>query len=74
MFEVKRLLCPVDLTELSIRPVVYAGAIANWYRARLTALHVVPTFEPMEGTCGCAVRSRSVRVSDVAAAGPRAAA
>jgi nucleotide-binding universal stress UspA family protein len=52
MFEVKRVLCPVDLTELSIRPLAYAGAIANWYRAQLTALHVVPTFEPMEVRAG----------------------
>jgi nucleotide-binding universal stress UspA family protein len=52
MFEVKRVLCPVDLTELSIRPLAYAGAIASWYRAALTALHVVPTFEPMEVHAG----------------------
>lgn len=52
MFEVKRVLCPVDLTELSIRPLAYAGAIANWYRAQLTTLHVVPTFEPMEVSAG----------------------
>ena len=52
MFEVRRVLCPVDLTEFSIRPLAYAGAIANWYRAQLTALHVVPTFEPMEVRAG----------------------
>jgi nucleotide-binding universal stress UspA family protein len=52
MFEVKRVLCPVDLTELSIRPLAYAGAIASWYRGELTALHVVPTFEPMEARAG----------------------
>jgi len=46
--ELKRILCPVDLSEMSIRPLAYCGAIANWYRAALTVLHVVPTFEPME--------------------------
>ena len=37
MFEVKRVLCPIDLTELSIRPLAYAGAIASWYRAAFVA-------------------------------------
>jgi nucleotide-binding universal stress UspA family protein len=46
--ELKRVLCPVDLSELSIRPLAYGGAIAKWYQGELTALHVVPTFEPME--------------------------
>jgi nucleotide-binding universal stress UspA family protein len=44
----KRILCPIDLSELSIRPLAYAAAMATWNDARLTALHVVPTFEPME--------------------------
>ena len=48
MVELKRVLCPVDLSELSIRPLAYGGAIAKWYQGELTALHVVPTFEPME--------------------------
>ena len=52
MFEVKRVLCPIDLTELSIRPLAYAGAIASWYQAALTVLHVVPRFEPMEVRAG----------------------
>jgi nucleotide-binding universal stress UspA family protein len=46
--ELKRIVCPVDLSELSLRPLAYAGAIANWYDAPVTALHVVPSFEPME--------------------------
>jgi nucleotide-binding universal stress UspA family protein len=47
-----RILCPLDLSELSIRPLAYAAAMATWYDARLTALHVVPTFEPMEVRAG----------------------
>ncbi len=48
MVEFKNILCPVDLSALSVRTVAYAGAIAKWYDARLTALHVVPAFEPMD--------------------------
>ena len=44
----ERILCPVDLSELSLRPLAYAGTLARWYDARLTALHVVPTFDPIE--------------------------
>lgn len=52
MVELKRVLCPVDLSELSNRPLAYAAAIAAWYGGQLTALHVVPTFEPMEVHAG----------------------
>lgn len=48
MVTFERILCPVDLSELSLRPLAYAGTLAGWYGARLTALHVVPTFDPME--------------------------
>lgn len=52
MIQLKRILCPVDLTDLSIRPLVNADAIARWYGGRVTVLHVVPTFEPMELRAG----------------------
>jgi len=52
MVEFKHLLCPIDLSELSLRTLAYADAIAKWYHARLTVLHVVPTFEPMEVRAG----------------------
>ena len=52
MVELKHVLCPVDLSELSIRSLAYGGAIAKWYQGELTALHVVPTFEPMEVRAG----------------------
>jgi nucleotide-binding universal stress UspA family protein len=50
--EFKRILCPVDLSTLSVRTLAYAGAIASWYDARLTALHVVPSFTPVEVRTG----------------------
>ena len=52
MVALKRVLCPVDLSELSIRALAYAGSIAEWYLSELTVLHVVPTFEPMEVRAG----------------------
>jgi len=50
--EFKRILCPVDLSELSVRTLAYAGAIASWYDAHLTALHVVPSLTPMDVRTG----------------------
>ena len=40
-------LYPTDLSESSRRAAQYAATISRWYNARLTVLHVVPTFEPM---------------------------
>jgi nucleotide-binding universal stress UspA family protein len=50
--EFKNILCPIDLSEASVRPVAYAAAFARWYQARLTVLHVVPTFDPMQMRSG----------------------
>jgi len=40
MAEIKQILCPVDLSELSRHAFDHARAIAAWYEARLTVLHV----------------------------------
>ena len=47
MVEFKQILCPIDLSELSLRPLAYAAAFTRWYKARLTVVHVAPTFDPM---------------------------
>lgn len=47
MIEFKQILCPTDLSEASVRSLTYAAAFARWYDARLTVLHVVPTFDPI---------------------------
>ena len=52
MVEFKNILCPIDLSDASVRPLVYAAAFARWYQARLTVLHVVPTFDPMQVRSG----------------------
>jgi nucleotide-binding universal stress UspA family protein len=40
MITIARLLCPVDLSESSALAVAHATAMARWYQARLTILHV----------------------------------
>ena len=58
MIEFKQIICPVDLSDSSVRAFAHAAAIAQWYDAQLTVLHVVPTFEPiqMRGDLGDPVR------------------
>ena len=48
MVEFKQIICPVDFSESSVRAFAHAAAIARWYDAQLTVLHVVPTFEPIQ--------------------------
>ncbi|HEY0875526.1 MAG TPA: universal stress protein [Vicinamibacterales bacterium] len=47
MIEFKQILCPVDFSDFSSRSFAHATALANWYEAQLTVLHVVPTFDPV---------------------------
>jgi nucleotide-binding universal stress UspA family protein len=42
MPRIERILCAVDFSECSRRGIDYAVAMARWYNARVTALHVVP--------------------------------
>ena len=48
MIEFKRILCPVDFSASSTRSLAHAAALARWYDAQLTVLHVVPTFDPVQ--------------------------
>jgi nucleotide-binding universal stress UspA family protein len=41
MIEIRRILCPVDLSEHSRRALDHAVAIARWYGSRIIAIHVV---------------------------------
>lgn len=52
MIEFRNILCPIDLSDASVRPLAYAAAVARWYTSRLTVLHVVPTFDPMQVRSG----------------------
>jgi nucleotide-binding universal stress UspA family protein len=41
MIHISRVLCPIDFSEFSRRALDHAAAIAGWYGARLTVLHVM---------------------------------
>jgi nucleotide-binding universal stress UspA family protein len=43
MLHIAQVLCPVDFSDFSRRAVDHAAAIAHWYGARLTLLHVFVT-------------------------------
>jgi nucleotide-binding universal stress UspA family protein len=45
---VKRVLCAVDLSDLSVELLECAAAIGRWCGGCLTVLHVVPTFDAVE--------------------------
>jgi nucleotide-binding universal stress UspA family protein len=48
LIEFKQIICPVDFSESSVRAFAHAVAIAQWYDAQLTVLHVVPSFDPVQ--------------------------
>ena len=52
MVEFKHILCPIDLGESSVGPLAYAAVFAGRHKARLTVLHVVPTFDPIQVRSG----------------------
>ena len=37
---IKRILCPVDLSDASRHAFDHAALMARWYKAKITALHV----------------------------------
>jgi nucleotide-binding universal stress UspA family protein len=44
----KHILCPIDLSDASAATLAHATRLAQWYDAKLSVLHVAPTFEPMQ--------------------------
>lgn len=48
MIEFKHILCPIDLSDASAATLAHAARLARWYDAKLSVLHVAPTFEPMQ--------------------------
>ena len=52
MVEFKNVLCAIDLSVASVRTLKYAAAVARWYTARLTVLHVAPTFDAIQVRAG----------------------
>jgi len=43
MIEIRRILCPVDFSEPSLRALRHASTLAGWYKSPLTALYVDST-------------------------------
>jgi nucleotide-binding universal stress UspA family protein len=41
MIQIRKILCPVDFSEFSRHAVDHAAALARWYEAQLTVVHVV---------------------------------
>jgi nucleotide-binding universal stress UspA family protein len=48
MIRISHVLCPVDFTDISLRALHHAAALARWYDARLTVLHMVPLAPVMD--------------------------
>jgi nucleotide-binding universal stress UspA family protein len=48
MIRVTRVLCPVDFSDISQHALDHAAAIAHWYQAPLTLLHVFVTLPTMD--------------------------
>jgi nucleotide-binding universal stress UspA family protein len=49
MIELRRILCPVDFSDPSLRALRHASAFAGWYDSALTALYVNPTLPIEDG-------------------------
>jgi nucleotide-binding universal stress UspA family protein len=48
MIRISHILCPVDFSDMSARALHYASALASWYEARLTVLHMFPLMPVMD--------------------------
>ena len=48
MKQTQRVLCAIDLSELSAAPLKTAATIQRWFGSCVTVLHVVPTFDALE--------------------------
>ena len=50
MISIQRILCPIDFSEFSRHAIDHAVAIAKWYDAGVTVLHVIPPVVPPSPT------------------------
>ena len=70
MVEIRRILCPVDLSEFSRHALDHARAIAQWYDANITVLHVISPVEliaPVVGVAGAVyLPSRALDAREIA--------
>ena len=65
MVTIQRILCPVDLSDISRRALDYAALVARWYRADIRALLVEPVvlspvdFPPMPAVTGLTPKAKA---------------
>ena len=63
MTPIQRILCPVDFSDVSRHAVDHAVAIARWYKASITGLHVCnPMFMPVPGLPAAEQRVKEVEL------------
>lgn len=55
MISFRHILCPIDFSDTSARVLTYT-AIATWYEAQLTVLHVATTFNELSSPYRSATR------------------
>jgi len=48
MIEIRRVLCPIDFSEISRHALHHAIAVAGWYDSSLTVLHVIANLRTMD--------------------------
>jgi nucleotide-binding universal stress UspA family protein len=48
MIRISHVLCPVDFSDISQRALHHASALAGWYQARLTVVHMFPLMPVMD--------------------------
>jgi len=68
MVVVDRILCPVDLSPCSRTALEYALALARWYEARVTVLHVfrqVPVVDAAAAALGAGLYVPPIQMTDV---------
>src|SRR5688500_7897411 len=49
MIEIRRILCPVDFSEVSLQAARHAATVARWYGAEVHALHALPSLPTLWG-------------------------
>jgi nucleotide-binding universal stress UspA family protein len=64
MLALKRILCPVDLSEVSAHGAEWAGMIAAWYEAAITAVYAVDPARPGAPGPGRVARGRPGELDD----------
>jgi nucleotide-binding universal stress UspA family protein len=68
MMEIRHILCPTDFSEPSRHAVTQAVVIAGWYKARITALHVLSPIMPSVETSLERLRQETASFFEVAMA------